>query len=174
MATLTRKIKSGNSEPDFILSNYDKRLFNHLEDIDVNDLLCKHNCRELFKDNKVYDLSKESFDNNGFHSTVTMDEENQFRLGFFCGYNSTHHEYKFTFGDMIKSFNYGKTLEPFDSFEDLIESIMTARNSIEVEIVIDNELTVIVNTNEYIVNPNYGKPMLDKNGCLILRKWKAN
>jgi len=40
-----------------------------------------------------------------------------------AGYNKAKEKYKYTEKDMKKAFEYGKTLEPFDSFEDLIQSL---------------------------------------------------
>jgi hypothetical protein len=46
--------------------------------------------------------------------------------GFIDGYEKCEEdmaERKYTLNDMKKVFEYGKTLEPFDSFEDFIDSL---------------------------------------------------
>ncbi len=44
-------------------------------------------------------------------------------FGFGIGYNKAKEKYKFTEEDMIKAFEYGKTLKGYDCIGDLIESL---------------------------------------------------
>jgi len=44
-------------------------------------------------------------------------------LAYIAGYNKAKEKYKYTEEDMIQAFAYGRTLEPFDSFEDFIQSL---------------------------------------------------
>jgi hypothetical protein len=52
-----------------------------------------------------------------YMSIFHADDFNDFKNG----YNKAKETYKYTEEDMIKAFEYGKTLEPFDSFEDFIQ-----------------------------------------------------
>ena len=49
------------------------------------------------------------------------------------GYNKAIEKYKFTEEDMIQAFAYGRTLEPFDSFEDFIQSLSHPKMPTHVE-----------------------------------------
>ena len=42
---------------------------------------------------------------------------------FIEGYNKAKEKYRFSEEDMVQAFAYGRTLEPFDSFEDFIQSL---------------------------------------------------
>jgi len=43
------------------------------------------------------------------------------------GYNKAKETYKYTDEDMRSAFEYGKTLEPFDSFDDFIKSLQQSK-----------------------------------------------
>lgn len=55
--------------------------------------------------------------------TYTIQHKVTYKHGFIDGHNKAKEKYRFTEEDMIQAFAYGRTLEPFDSFEDFIQSL---------------------------------------------------
>jgi hypothetical protein len=73
-------------------------------------------------EDEVEKLANEEFP-NPYIVMEGLDISDAYRQGFVVGYNKAKEKYKYTEEDMKKAFEYGKTLEPFDSFEDLIQSL---------------------------------------------------
>ena len=76
-----------------------------LPPLDVDD-----DIEELFKSDEFYPMNSDVY-------PILVNQ------AFIKGYNKAKEEYKYTEEDMIKAFAYGRTLEPFDSFEDFIQSL---------------------------------------------------
>jgi hypothetical protein len=62
------------------------------------------------------------------------DLNKDLKSGFVRGYSKAREKYEFTLYDMAQAFAYGRTLEPFDSFDDFIASLRTPRIPIAIEV----------------------------------------
>jgi hypothetical protein len=71
---------------------------------------------------------------NGFALELRQQLVSALNEGFKAGYSKAREKYEFTLYDMAQAFAYGRTLEPFDSFDDFIASLRTPRIPIAIEV----------------------------------------
>ena len=143
------------------------------EDSDMGKLSLK-NCQAIENGYDLDELINRAFDNMGYHSTVTPYEEKQFKLGYMVAFREVLEilgDKKFSIDDIQNiidsnedSLIYQTVNEDGDiSFcldEDvLIQSLQ--KTEWDVEIVMD-----ICGDKVYAVP----EPVLDENGCLILKR----
>jgi hypothetical protein len=137
------------------------------------------NCQAIERGYDLDELIDEAFDNMGHHSTVTIHEEDQFKLGYKLGFQKALEvkaDKRFTIKDMVDCWN--KALSFQDHKETLGEHIQSLKQT-EWDVEIVQELVFdgyeIVNTNPKVKGsgnkiPKYDtKPKLDADGCLILK-----
>ena len=142
-------------------------------DYEINKLSLK-NCQAIENGYDLDELINRAFDNMGYHSTVTPYEEKQFKLGYMVAFREVLEilgDKKFSIDDIQNiidsnedSLIYQTVNEDGDiSFcldEDvLIQSLQ--KTEWDVEIVMD-----ICGDKVYAVP----EPVLDENGCLILKR----
>jgi hypothetical protein len=78
------------------------------------------------------------------------DLNKDLKSGFVRGYSKAREKYEFTLYDMAQAFAYGRTLEPFDSFDDFIASLRTPRIPIAIEVEMVEEFEM-VSGNHYLI-----------------------
>lgn len=87
--------------------------------------------------------------------------------GFIDGYAKARERFEFSREDMVQAFAFGRTLEPFDTFDEFIQSIRNRTPiAIEVEMEIEVEPNTGVEMGEY--------PATNPDGTVKVVKWIFN
>jgi hypothetical protein len=133
------------------------------------------NCQAIKNGYDLDELINRAFDNMGYHSTVTPHEENQFKLGYRIAFREALEilgDKKFSEEDVRKAINWSWRKTDREEHilitdeKDFIQSLQ--QTEFDVEIVM--ECCGKVYSQHCDGTCEHVKPLLDVDGCLILKR----
>lgn len=150
--------------------------------------LSHENCESIERGYDLEELINETFDNMGYHSTVTPHEENQFKLGYKLGFQKALElvgGHGFTKLDIVKAFRAGgsHTLGSHKDFKqthpnekEYIQSLQQTEWDVDIVTELVGECMGNNDDGCFMDSPGHNcgclqqKQKLDKNGCVVLTK----
>jgi hypothetical protein len=128
--------------------------------------LSKQNCDEIFGVTDVEKLADERFLGSDDITIYNL------RFGFKEGFNKAmelNKDKQFTLEDMKKAISFGQGMDLWKEEEQIDKFIQSLQQPTEIEVEVEMEDVIQLKTRSRYIT-NMGKPKLDAEGCIILKK----